>query len=168
MASIPYADLAVVALAYRAEAIGRPLNGYGYLVTRQEELVDARRVVGVVDFSEPRPGRMRAVTRHAGRRAAPRGERASTTHALGQLAAKEVSKVLAAAGEPLRRWIIRWPSAIAQYTVGHDARIATIRRLAAAHRGLHVCGTAYEGVSFNDAIASGRKTARGIVQELAA
>ena len=38
MASIPYADLAVVALAYRAEAIGRPLDGYGYLVTRQENL----------------------------------------------------------------------------------------------------------------------------------
>ena len=88
--------------------------------------------------------------------------------ALGQLAAKEASKVLGSPAEPLRRWIFRWPSAIAQYTVGHDARIATIRRLTAAHRGLHVCGTAYEGVSFNDAIASGRKTARGIVQELAA
>ncbi len=167
MASIPYADLAVVALAYRAEAIGRPLNGYGYLVTRQENLS----TLGVLWESSIFPNRAPAgyVLLRAMLGGARRPEvSALDDAALGQLAAKEVSKVLAPAGEPLRRWIIRWPSAIAQYTVGHDARIATIRRLAAGHRGLHVCGTAYEGVSFNDAIASGRKTARGIVQGLAA
>ena len=167
MASIPYADLAVVALAYRVEAIGRPLSGYGYLVTRQENLS----TLGVLWESSIFPNRAPAgyVLLRAMLGGARRPEvSALDDAALGQLAAKEVSKVLAAAGEPLRRWIIRWPSAIAQYTVGHDARIATIRRLAAGHRGLHVCGTAYEGVSFNDAIASGRKAARGIVQGLAA
>jgi oxygen-dependent protoporphyrinogen oxidase len=87
---------------------------------------------------------------------------------VGDLAASEAAKVLKITGRPMRQWICRWPSAIAQYTVGHDARAATIRRLAAEHRGLHLCGTAYDGVSFNDAIASARKTARAIAQELAA
>jgi oxygen-dependent protoporphyrinogen oxidase len=38
MEAIPYADLAMVALAYRAADITRPLDGYGYLVTRGEGL----------------------------------------------------------------------------------------------------------------------------------
>jgi oxygen-dependent protoporphyrinogen oxidase len=88
--------------------------------------------------------------------------------AVGDLAVREVSNVMGMVGPPLRRWIVRWPSAIAQYTVGHDSRIAAIRRLTAAHRGLHICGTAYDGVSFNDAIASGRTAGRAIAQELAA
>jgi oxygen-dependent protoporphyrinogen oxidase len=66
----------------------------------------------------------------------------------------------------MRQWVCRWPAAIAQYTVGHDVRLAEIKRLTAAHRGLHICGTAYDGVSFNDAIASARRTARAIAQEL--
>ena len=168
MASIPYADLAVVALAYRAEAIGRPLDGYGYLVTRQENLSTLGVLWESSIFPNRAPGRLRAAARHAGRRAASRSERARRRRTGRTRRRRKCQQVLAASGEPLRRWIFRWPSAIAQYTVGHDARIATIRRLAAAHRGLHVCGTAYDGVSFNDAIASGRKTARGIVQELAA
>ena len=38
LAAIPYADMSVVALGYRASAIARPLDGYGYLVTRNEDL----------------------------------------------------------------------------------------------------------------------------------
>jgi oxygen-dependent protoporphyrinogen oxidase len=58
--------------------------------------------------------------------------------------------------------------AIAQYTVGHYRRIAYIRQRVAAHHGLHICGTAYDGVSFNDAIAAARRTARAMALELVA
>jgi oxygen-dependent protoporphyrinogen oxidase len=85
---------------------------------------------------------------------------------VAELAAKEAAQVLGISGAPVHQWICRWPSAIAQYNVGHDARTAAIKRLVAGHRGLHVCGTAYDGVSFNDAIASARKAAHAIVQEL--
>lgn len=167
LASIPYADVAVVAMAYRAGAIARPLNGYGYLVTRGEN----RATLGVLCESAIFPNRAPdgCVLLRAMLGGARRPEvRALDDQAVGELAAREASEVLGMSGAPLRRWIVRWPSAIAQYTVGHDARIATVRRLAAAHRGLHLCGTAYDGVSFNDAIASGRKAARAIAQELAA
>lgn len=167
LSSIPYADLSVVALAYRAEAIARPLNGYGYLVTRNEDLS----TLGVLWESSIFPKRapegcvlLRVMLGGARRPEVS----AFDDRMLGDLAAAEAARVLGITGGPMRRWISRWPAAIAQYTVGHDARIAAIRRLATAHRGLHICGTAYDGVSFNDAIASGRKTARAIAQELAA
>jgi len=167
LASIPYADISMVALAYRADAIARPLDGYGYLVTRNEKLG----TLGVLWESSIFPQRapqgcvLLRVMLGGARRPEVR-----TLHdqAVGELAATEASQVLGISGPPIRQWVCRWPSAIAQYTVGHDARIATVRRLAAAHRGLHLCGTAYDGVSFNDAIASGRTAARAIAQELTA
>lgn len=167
LSSIPYADLSVVALAYRADAISRPLDGYGYLVTRHENLA----TLGVLWESSIFPNRapqgsvlLRVML--GGARRPEVGALGDET--VGRLAATEASHVLGISGSPVRQWISRWPAAIAQYTVGHDARLAAIRRAAAAHRGLHVCGTAYDGVSFNDAIASGRKTARAIAEELAA
>lgn len=165
LTSIPYAGLSVVALAYPADAVPRPLNCYGYLVTRHEDLA----TLGVLWESEIFPNRapegcvlLRVML--GGTRRPEVG--ALDDRAVGELAVKETSQVLRISGRPMHQWITRWPAAIAQYTVGHDARTATIRRLIAAHRGLHICGTAYDGISFNDAIASGRKTARAIAQEL--
>jgi oxygen-dependent protoporphyrinogen oxidase len=87
--------------------------------------------------------------------------------AVAELAVREATRVIGISGKPVHQWVSRWPSAIAQYTVGHDLRTSEIKRLAAAHPGLHVCGTAYDGVAFNDAIASARRTARTVAQQFA-
>jgi oxygen-dependent protoporphyrinogen oxidase len=165
MASIPYADLAVAALAYREDAVTRPLNGYGYLVTRNEELAS----LGVLWESSIFPNRapqgwvLLRIMLGGSRR--PEVS-AQDDRSVADLAAREATKVLGISGSPARQWVCRWPSAIAQYTVGHDARVGAVKRLIGGHRGLHVCGTAYDGVSFNDAIASARKTAQAIIEEL--
>jgi len=79
------------------------------------------------------------------------------------LAREELARVLGVTADPIRAWRFHWPSAIAQYTVGHADRLAAIRRALARHDGLDVCGTSYDGVSFNHAIAAGRKTARSTI-----
>ena len=167
MASIPYAGLAMVALAYRAADVPRPLDGYGYLVTRNENLA----TLGVLWESSIFPGR--APEGSVLLRVMLGGARRPEVNALddeevARRASQEASGVLGITAPPLRQWVCRWPAAIAQYTVGHDGRRDEINRLVAAHRGLHLCGTAYDGVSFNDAIASARRTARAIATELAA
>jgi oxygen-dependent protoporphyrinogen oxidase len=167
LSSIPYAGLTMVALAYRAADVTRPLDGYGYLVTRGEGLS----TLGVLWESTIFPGRAPGGTVLL--RVMLGGARRPEVSAIDdrsvvELAVREAAGVLGITAAPLRHWVCRWPSAIAQYTVGHEVRRAEIARLAAAHPGLHVCGTAYDGVSFNDAIASARRTARAIVQELAA
>ena len=53
LAQIPYAPVAVVALGYRREDIARPLNGFGFLVPRGENL----RILGTVWNSSLFPGR---------------------------------------------------------------------------------------------------------------
>lgn len=167
LASIPYADLAMVALAYRSSDVGRPLDGYGYLVTRHEDLS----TLGVLWETSifPRRAPEGSVLFRIMLGGARRPEvSAFDDQSIVELAVAELAGVLGISSRAQRQWVCRWPSAIAQYTVGHDTRMAEIKRLAAPHRGLHICGTAYDGVSFNDAIASGRKMARTIAQELAA
>ena len=167
LASIPYADMSVVALGYRASAIARPLNGYGYLVTRSEDLS----TLGVLWESSIFPHRapegmvLLRVMLGGMRRPEVSG---FDDQGVAELAVMEVNKVLGISARPLRQWVIRHRAAIAQYTVGHDRRIADIRQRIAAHRGLQICGTAYDGVSFNDAIAAARRTGRAMAQELAA
>lgn len=165
LAAIPYAPITVVALGYRRSDIARALDGYGYLVTRGEDLA----TLGVLWESSIFPGRAPndAVLLRVMLGGARRPDiRDLDDASVASLAANEAAKVLGISGQPLRQWTFRWPAAIAQYNVGHDQRTAAIRRLLAAHRGLHICGTAYDGVSFNDAIASARRTALGVIDEL--
>lgn len=165
LASIPYSGLSVVALAFKSGAVTRPLDGYGYLVTRQDNLS----TLGVLWESSIFPNR--APSGYVLLRIMLGGARRPEVSALddasvADLAAREASSVLGLSGTPARQWVFRWPSAIAQYTVGHQGRASAVSRQAAAHRGLHFCGTAYDGVSFTDAVASARRTASGIAKEL--
>jgi oxygen-dependent protoporphyrinogen oxidase len=74
--------------------------------------------------------------------------------------------VLGVEAQPAHVSTVRWPQAIAQYTLGHHARLERIRGLAEAHAGLHLCGTSYDGVSFNHAVKSGRTMARALAGRL--
>ena len=165
LASIPYAGLAVVALAYSKAALPRPLDGYGYLVTRAEQLS----TMGVIWESSIFPGRAPddAVLLRVFLGGALRpGVLDLDDEALLAVARSEVAQVLGIAARPNQHWAFRWPSAIAQYTVGQDDRVRHIRARLACHPGLHVCGTAIDGVSFNQAIASARRTGRRLAAGL--
>src|SRR6185503_75955 len=143
LAAIPYVDFAVVGLAYRASEISRPLDGTGYLVARSEDLS----TLGVLWESSLFPQRapqgmaLLRVILGGARRPEVSG---FDDQSVAELAVKEATGVIGISGKPVHQWVSRWPSAIAQYTVGHEMRTSEIKRLAAAHPGLHVCGTAYD------------------------
>jgi oxygen-dependent protoporphyrinogen oxidase len=167
LGQIPYSGVSVVALAYRNEDIGRGLDGYGYLVTRPEKLA----TLGVVWESSLFPGRapegmaLLRVFLGGARQPGLVGESEQGAEAIAR---EELQRVMGIVAEPERRWVFRWPHAIAQYTVGHLERLAAIRDRAGRHRGLTLCGTSYDGVSFNHAIVSGRRAARRVADRLEA
>ena len=165
--AIPYAGITMVALAYRACDLSRPLDGYGYLVTRGEDLATLGVLWESSVFAERAPaGSVLLRVMLGGARRPEVG--AYDDHTVAKIAALETSRVLGISARPMHQWVCRWPAAIAQYTVGQQSRLSEIKQRAQMHRGLHICGTAYDGVSFNDAIASGRRAARAVVEELAA
>jgi oxygen-dependent protoporphyrinogen oxidase len=66
--------------------------------------------------------------------------------------------------EPEYAQVARWRRAMAQYSVGHQERIARISARVAALPGLRLVGNAYDGIGIPDCIRLGRKAA----EELAA
>ena len=167
LAAIPYAGITMVALAYRAADLSRPLDGYGYLVTRGEDLATLGVLWESSVFADRAPaGAALLRVMMGGARRPEVGD--LDDHTVAQLAVQETAAVLGTSARPMHQWVCRWPAAIAQYTVGQQSRLSEIKQRAHTHRGLHICGTAYDGVSFNDAIASGRRAARAVVEELAA
>jgi oxygen-dependent protoporphyrinogen oxidase len=165
LGGITYSGVNLVALAFKAEDVPRALDGYGYLVTRPERLA----TLGVVWESSLFPGR--APSGMALLRVFLGGARRPDAawldeEAAVRLARAELARVMHVRADPARAWTFRWPDAIAQYTIGHLDRVAAIRDRLRRHDGLEVCGASYDGVSFNHAIASGRRTARSLAARL--
>jgi oxygen-dependent protoporphyrinogen oxidase len=164
---VVYATVALVALGFDARRLARPLDGYGYLVPRGEPGA----ILGVTWDSTLFDGRapeghvlVRAFL--GGARHPHVGEWSDAqvlTHAV-----EGVSRVLGAQGEPVYAQTFRWPSAIAQYTPGHLQRVQCVRDAVERQQGLWVCGTAYDGVSMNHAVASGRRAGRAMSSHLTA
>lgn len=161
LTAIPYSSVNLVALAYRTADIPRSLDGYGYLVTRPEGLS----TLGNVWESSLFPGRapeglalLRIFLGGARRPAAAALDSAEAA----ALARRELQTVMGITAAPARTWTFHWPNAIAQYNVGHADRLSAIRARLADHPGLDVCGTSYDGVSFNQALASGVKLGRAL------
>jgi oxygen-dependent protoporphyrinogen oxidase len=63
---------------------------------------------------------------------------------------------------PVFTQIARWPRSMAQYTVGHAARIEEIERLVAQLAGLHLAGNAYHGIGIPDCVRMGKEAAEAI------
>jgi oxygen-dependent protoporphyrinogen oxidase len=154
----PFSSVAVVGLAFRASDLARPLDGYGYLVTRAEGMA----TLGVVWESSLFDGRapeghvlVRAIL--GGPRRPDVADRSPEERIA--LARQEFAAVMGTTAEPVRAWSWRWPRAIAQYTRGHSGRRDAARARAARHPGLALVGTSYDGVSFGCAIDAGRAAA---------
>lgn len=163
LTAIEYSGLGVVALGYRTADVPRALDGYGYLVTKPEGLA----TLGVVWESSLFAGR--AADGTALLRVFLGGARRPevvdlSPQDLVERARAELAAVMGIAADPRHVSVFRWPRAIAQYTVGHDERRAAIRHQVQRHPGLHVCGTSYDGVSFNHAVRSGRIMAHELAE----
>jgi oxygen-dependent protoporphyrinogen oxidase len=80
---------------------------------------------------------------------------------------REMSEILGAkcfnaAAEPEHAQVSRWHRAMAQYAVGHQARMLEINARVAALPGLRLVGNAYDGIGVPDCIRLGRTAARDL------
>jgi protoporphyrinogen/coproporphyrinogen III oxidase len=166
LARFPFAGIVMTALAYRATDLG-PLDGYGYLVARSEGL-DTLGVLWESSVFEGRAPEGMVLLRVMmggvrGPKVADRGEAE-----LVACARAELEQVMGVRAEPVRAWVRRWPQAIAQYELGHGARVEAARARAARHPGLELCGTSYDGVSFGSALKSANAAAKRVIEAIAA
>jgi oxygen-dependent protoporphyrinogen oxidase len=84
---------------------------------------------------------------------------------------RELSEILGTrifdpAVEPETVQVSRWRRAMAQYSVGHQARIKRITDRLATLPSLRLAGNAYEGIGIPDCIRMGRRAAKELVGQL--
>ncbi len=155
--NIPYASVATVAMAFRRDAVGHPLNGSGFVVPRAEN-------TGILAgswLSSKWPNRAPAghtlLRTFIGGARDPRALDAEDRDLVSR-SMNALRPLLGINGEPLFTRVYRWERANAQHEVGHAARIAAVDARLAQHPGVFVTGSGFRGVGIPDCVADGRKT----------
>src|SRR5262249_4184964 len=75
---------------------------------------------------------------------------------------EELRDIMGINVQPLFWRVWRWPNAMAQYTVGHQERVAEIEARLKGIPGLHLAGNAYHGIGIPDCIRLGKQIAERI------
>ncbi len=162
LSTIPYAPLFVVCCGYERGKIPHDLNGFGYLVTRQEQ----KNALGTLWDSSIFPNR------------APEG-RVLLRSMVGGAAWPEVMKL---SEEEIQRRVLEdlraimeiveppdfirvYPHAraIPQYLSGHESLIGVLTDRAQGYPGLFFSGNAFFGVGLNDCVRASNEVAAKVI-----
>lgn len=160
--SIAYTSSVTLALGYRREDCGPIPPGFGFLVPARERggLVACTFVGSKFPFRVPDT---HVVLRCFLGGADGEAVLNQKDEELIRRVRAELRRLLGWDAEPRFARLRRWRRAMAQYEVGHAARVSQIRALAAQQPGLHLAGNAYEGIGVPDCIRTGRAAARAVL-----
>jgi oxygen-dependent protoporphyrinogen oxidase len=139
---IPYASMAVVAMAFPAQDVAA---GSGLLVPP----VTGRLVKGVTVSSSkwPHLGGNVLLVRSSVGRFRDESELQRTDEDLSAAVVADVADLLdLARPEPIETAVVRWGGGLPQYLVGHPARVDAIRSAVAEVPGLGIAGAAFGGL----------------------
>jgi protoporphyrinogen/coproporphyrinogen III oxidase len=165
LGAIPYSSSMTVALAFPNSAFPKPLDGFGFLVPKRER----RRMVACTWVGTKFPNRVPAGTTLLRCFLGGVDDAAVLSEDDSAIVAAVVNELHAIVGfraQPAFWRIFRWPRSMAQYTVGHAARVAEIQARAAAIPGFQLVGNAYTGIGIPDCIRMGKQAAAAISKAL--
>ncbi|MBK5295051.1 MAG: protoporphyrinogen oxidase [Acidobacteriia bacterium] len=158
LGGIGYSSSMTLALGYPRHKIAHKLNGFGFLVPKKER----RRLVACTwvgtKFSHRVPDSHVLLRCFLG---GASGEAAllQPDGAIVASVREELREMMGIAAEPEIVRISRWPRSMAQYEVGHAARVQKIEQRLKLLPGLHLAGNAYYGIGLPDCIRLGKQAA---------
>jgi len=161
--SVRYVSTGTISLGFRAEAITRPLHGFGLVVPKSE-----RRPINAITISSTKFDH-RAPQGHVLLRVFFGGSRSPETMSydderLLHVVRQELQAILGIQTAPLFHRIFRWDRANPQYDVDHLALVEQIER--SLPHGLYVTGSAFRGVGMPDCVYQSQQTVTRLVEYL--
>ena len=166
LASVPYASVAMVALAVDPASVERELDGTGYLIPR----VEGRVVTGCSWASSKWPHLHGAGTIWLRASVGRHGDDAAVDlddDALVATVVQDLGGTMALRGPVLASRVTRWRRSFPQYRPGHLEAVAALdRALAEAAPGVVVAGAALRGLGVPACIRQGTDAARRTVEVL--
>jgi oxygen-dependent protoporphyrinogen oxidase len=159
---IPYTSSAIAQMVFRESEFDGQRAGTGFLVPR----IERRRLMACTFVGTKFPHRVPADKITLRCFFGGSGNDAvldEPDDSLIAIAREELRAILGLTAAPIFTGVYRWPRSMAQYIVGHGARLKEIESRAAAIPGLHLAGNAYMGIGIPDCIRMGRQAATRII-----
>ena len=160
LSGIPYASMAVVAMAFPAQDVAA---GSGLLVPP----VTGRLVKGVTVSSAKWPhlaGGETLLVRSSVGRFRDESQLQRPDDDLASAVVADVAELLALSRpQPLETRVVRWGGGLPQYQVGHPDRVRAIRSAVAGVPGLAVAGAAFEGLGVPACIRDAHRAVDALV-----
>jgi protoporphyrinogen/coproporphyrinogen III oxidase len=155
--AIPYTSSVTLSLGYRKDTFDHPLKGFGFLVPKRERKFMAACTWVGNKFSYRVPDDMVLLRCFMGGDALK-----ETDESLVEAARRELQSIMGIQAEPVFHSIARWPSSMAQYTVGHEQRLRQVESIVKDIPGFHLAGNCYRGIGLPDCIKIGKEAAARI------
>jgi len=163
---IPYVDVATIWLAYPPSAMGRPLDGTGFLIPPEE----GKLLVGCTWSSAKWPhlhdDNLVLIRCMVGRRGDTRWL-SMDDQALVSGVHDELVEAMGLTAGPIHQSIQRWPNGMPQYVVGHQNRLDAMKASLSRLPGLYLTGAAFRGVGLASCVADAERTAKEVTTLLA-
>ena len=150
---ILYSSLSVVCCGYETAGLGHPLDGFGYLIPKEEGRTALGTLWDSSMFEERAPAGRALLRSMAGGACRPELFGLSDEELLQRVRA-DIQAAMGISAAPCFSRIIRHQQAIPQYTVGHAGRLEQIEGRLAGLPGLLLTGNAFKGVGLNDCVAA--------------
>jgi oxygen-dependent protoporphyrinogen oxidase len=155
---IPYATMTVVCFGYERERISYDLNGFGYLVPKQEKLSTLGTLWDSSIFENRAPEGKVLLRSMMGGACFPQYLALSDAE-VEKRVRDDLERTMGITAPPSFIRIFRHDKAIPQYTVGHGKRLVSLDELLQKHPGLILTGNSYRGIGLNDCVASAHRAA---------
>src|SRR5215469_13907298 len=164
---VTYSSSVTVTLGYHSEQLRHLPPGFGFLVPRSE----GRRMLACTFVHNKFPHRAPAdkgILRCFLGGARDEAVLNLTDDEIVDRVREELHAIVKLEARPMFDRIYRWRGAMAQYELGHLARIARIEKRLNDIPGLEVAGNAYHGIGIPDCIRQGMNAANAVLQTLSA
>lgn len=164
LADIPYNGLAVVHTGFQKEDIPHPLDGFGFLIPRRENLALLGSIWASGLFPNRAPAGQVLLSNFIG--GAHHPEIANwPSHQIAALVLDNLQQVFKAkaALKPVFQRVLTYERAIPQYTLGHLTRIQQLEQALQAHPNIQLCGNYLHGIALNECVKSGLSAANRII-----
>jgi oxygen-dependent protoporphyrinogen oxidase len=162
---VTYSSSVTVTLGYHTDQLKHMPSGFGFLVPRSE----GRRMLACTFVHNKFPHRApvgKGILRCFLGGARDEAVLSLTDDEIVDTVRRELKDIVKLDARPMFERVYRWRGAMAQYELGHLARVARVEQRVKNIPGLELAGNAYHGIGVPDCIREGTNAANAVVQSL--
>ena len=154
---IPYATMTVVCFGYERDRVRYDLNGFGYLIPKEEKMNTLGTLWDSSIFENRAPAGRVLLRSMMGGACFPKLINLSDAEVVDRVQA-DLKTIMGITAPPSFIRIFRHEKAIPQYVVGHEHRVTMLEDKLRSHPGLFLAGNSYRGIGLNDCVAAADRT----------